>query len=112
MSTITNFSQAINAYQAASKAVSSLAQSSMQSTSSAAPASAQPSFSDLVGGALMQAKTGAYKAEAISTQGLLGKADITDVITAVSNAELSLNTVVSIRDRMINAYQDIIKMPI
>ena len=41
-----------------------------------------------------------------------GKADLTDVVTAVSEAETALNTVVAIRDRVISAYQDIIKMPI
>ncbi|MGE3769710.1 MAG: flagellar hook-basal body complex protein FliE [Bdellovibrionales bacterium] len=41
-----------------------------------------------------------------------GKADITDVVMAVSNAELTLQTIVAVRDRVINAYQDIIRMPI
>jgi flagellar hook-basal body complex protein FliE len=37
---------------------------------------------------------------------------MTDVVTAVADAETALNTVVAIRDRVINAYQDIIKMPV
>ena len=42
---------------------------------------------------------------------LTGKVDLADLVTAVSNAELSLNTVIAIRDKVIGAYQDIIRMP-
>ena len=45
-------------------------------------------------------------------QALAGKADLADVVTAVSNAELTLQTVVAVRDRVVAAYLDILKMPI
>ncbi len=113
--TISSFAQAVNAYKSAMKTTESLMGGAhaapVQETANSLPAG-KASFGDLVGEALINSKQGAYKAEALSTQGLLGKADLSDVITAVSNAELTLNTVVSVRDRMINAYQDIIKMPI
>ncbi len=35
-----------------------------------------------------------------------------DVVQAVSNAELTLQTVVAVRDRVVNAYQEIMRMPI
>lgn len=41
-----------------------------------------------------------------------GKADLVDVVTAVSSAEASLETVMAIRDQVINAYQEIMRMPI
>lgn len=41
-----------------------------------------------------------------------GKAELVDVVTAVSNAETSLETVIALRDRMISAYQDIMRMPV
>ena len=41
-----------------------------------------------------------------------GTADVTDVVTAVSRAEITLQTVVAVRDRVIQAYQDILRMPI
>ena len=44
--------------------------------------------------------------------GIQGKADIQDVVLAVSNAEMALNTVVSVRDTAIKAYNSIISMPI
>ncbi len=48
----------------------------------------------------------------MATKALVGKADLTDVVTAVSEAETALNAVVAVRDRVISAYQEIIKMPI
>jgi flagellar hook-basal body complex protein FliE len=51
-------------------------------------------------------------AEAQSLQAIAGQGSITDVVTAVSKAELALQTTVAIRDRVVQAYQDIIKMPI
>jgi len=41
-----------------------------------------------------------------------GKAQLVDVVTAVANAETSLETVMAIRDQVINAYQEIMRMPI
>jgi flagellar hook-basal body complex protein FliE len=45
-------------------------------------------------------------------QALAGQADLTDVVIAVTNAEVTLQTVVAIRDRVIQAYQEIIRMPL
>ena len=39
--------------------------------------------------------------------GATGKADLASVVTAVENAGLMLQTVVSIRDKVISAYQSI-----
>lgn len=51
-------------------------------------------------------------AEKVSAQAVAGEADLVDVVTSVSNAEMVLDTVVTVRDRVIQAYNDIIKMPI
>jgi flagellar hook-basal body complex protein FliE len=41
-----------------------------------------------------------------------GKADIVDVVTAVAESEAALETLVAVRDRVIAAYEDIMRMPI
>ncbi len=41
-----------------------------------------------------------------------GKANIVDVVTAVAESEVAINTLVSVRDKVINAYEEIMKMPI
>lgn len=67
-------------------------------------------------GALQRAIEGAVQtgqdAEAKATQAIAGNGDITAVVTAVSRAELALQTTVAIRDRVVQAYQDIMRMPI
>jgi len=69
-------------------------------------------FFDMVADAGRAAiKTGKTE-EVTSMKGMAKEAELTDVVTAVSNAELTLQTVVTIRDRVIQAYQDIIRMPI
>ena len=50
--------------------------------------------------------------EAATLQAVAGKADIANVVTAVSNAEVTLQTAVAVRDRVVQAYLDIIRMPI
>jgi flagellar hook-basal body complex protein FliE len=52
------------------------------------------------------------KSEEMSKQAIAGKADVRDVVAAVNNAELTLQTVVAVRDKVIGAYNDILKMPI
>ena len=45
-------------------------------------------------------------------QALVAPTDVSQVVMAVTNAEVTLETVVAVRDRVIQAYQDILKMPI
>lgn len=76
-------------------------------------AAAPDGFGSLVKDAVGSAAEVMAKGEALSTAAVAGgKADLTSVITAVTNAELTLQTVVAVRDKVIQAYQDIIRMPI
>ena len=52
------------------------------------------------------------KGETETLKAAAGKADITDVVTAVGQAEITLQTVVAVRDRVIQAYQEILRMPV
>jgi flagellar hook-basal body complex protein FliE len=54
----------------------------------------------------------ARKAEAKMTQATAGKADLVDVVTAVAESEAALETLVAVRDRVIAAYEEIMRMPI
>lgn len=75
-------------------------------------ASEGASFGKLMKDALQGAVDTQYKAEDLKMESLTGKVELSDLVTAVANAELTLNTVVAVRDRVITAYQDIIRMPI
>lgn len=69
-------------------------------------------FGDLVREALQSTVQSNRQAEQVSAQAVAGKADVTDVVTAVTNAEMALDTVVAVRDKVITAYQEIMRMPI
>ena len=51
-------------------------------------------------------------AEQTTTSMVQGKADVVDVVTAVAETEVALETMVSVRDRVISAYEEIMRMPI
>ena len=78
------------------------------------PRSTDPgkTFADLLGDAARGAIQTGRESEKMSALGIAGKADLNEVVTAVTSAEITLQTVVAIRDRVIQAYQDIVRMPI
>lgn len=70
------------------------------------------SFADLMTQSSADAISTLQQGENVSLQALTGKADVTDVVMAVNNAEITLQAVVAIRDRVIQSYQQIMNMPI
>ena len=52
------------------------------------------------------------QADAQSVAAISGGGNLTDVVTAVARAELALQSVTAVRDRVVQAYQDIMRMPI
>lgn len=71
-----------------------------------------PSFGALLAQSVDDAIKTNRESERVSIQAASGQADLQDVVEAVNAAEISLQTVVSIRDRVISAYQEILRMPI
>jgi flagellar hook-basal body complex protein FliE len=77
------------------------------------PASAGgSSFADMVKGAIDSAAATGKASERLSLAAVGDGADLTQVVTAVAEAETVLNTVMAVRDRVIDAYKDILRMPI
>lgn len=70
------------------------------------------SFGTMVRGLIDDAAAAGVRGEQVTAEAMIGQADLTDVVMAVNNAELTLQTVVAIRDKVIEAYQEIIRMPI
>ena len=77
-----------------------------------APRDSGGGFGDLVRQAAGEVIGTLKQGEQTAFAGISGKADIAQVAAAVANAETTLETVVAVRDKVIAAYQDIIKMPI
>ena len=71
-----------------------------------------PNFSELVGSAVMDTQASLQGGEQMSAAGATGEAELVDVVTALSAAELQLETVVAVRDEVIKAYREILQMPI
>jgi flagellar hook-basal body complex protein FliE len=64
-------------------------------------------------GGLVTGASGALKAaETASAQQVAGKGDLIDVVTAIGAAETALDTMVAVRDRVIGAYSEIMRMQI
>ena len=54
----------------------------------------------------------ARKAEAAMVQATAGKGDLVEVVTAIAESEAALESLVAVRDRVISAYEEIMRMPI
>lgn len=71
-----------------------------------------PDFGEMLKGVLNDSVSASKKAEGMMQAHVAGKAELIDVVTAISSAETSLETVMAVRDQVINAYQEIMRMPI
>ncbi|MFT5182109.1 MAG: flagellar hook-basal body complex protein FliE [Alphaproteobacteria bacterium] len=69
-------------------------------------------FADIVKSIGESAIEAGNKADQMSIAAVDGKANVAEVVTAVANAELALQTVVAVRDQVVQAYQEILRMPI
>lgn len=80
--------------------------------SAASEQGAGGSFGSMIEGMVTEAAGSLRKAEAESAKQVAGKGDLIDVVTAIGAAETALDTVVAVRDRVVNAYSDIMRMQI
>jgi flagellar hook-basal body complex protein FliE len=69
-------------------------------------------FSDFLTGAVKDSISTMHQGEQAATSQVAGKANIVDVVNSVNAAELTLDTVVAVRDKVVAAYQQIMNMPI
>lgn len=74
--------------------------------------SGQQSFGALLKDTLGSVVDVGRKSDAQSVAMAQGKANVVDVVTAVAETEVAVGTLVSVRDRVIQAYEDIMRMPI
>ncbi len=71
-----------------------------------------PSFSALLRDAVGSVAEVGRKADAQTVAMVQGKANVMDVVTAVADTDVAFSTLVSVRDKVISAYEDIMKMQI
>ena len=69
------------------------------------------SFGALVKDALGSAGDALKAGEQQTLEAVAGKADLNQVVAAVSNADMALQAVVAVGDKVIQAYQSVMSMP-
>lgn len=79
-------------------------------TDEAAPGGAD--FGSILAQAAQNTMQSLKAGEQASLRALAGKADVGQVVQAVSAAEVTLQATIAVRDRVVQAYQEIIRMPI
>lgn len=91
---------------------SAAAQAYAKTASTESGTSGTENFGTALANALDGAIQTGEQADTTSVQGLNGQGDLTQIVTSVTQAELALQTTVALRDRMVQAYQTIMNMPI
>jgi flagellar hook-basal body complex protein FliE len=69
-------------------------------------------FADALAAAAGEMAQTLQAGEAAARQALTGTGDIQAVVEALTATELALETAVAVRDRVVEAYQEVLRMPI
>lgn len=100
----TSYANAVAAYARAGKGA--------EAASAGGPDAPGDTFAALVKDAVRGAVSAAEGGEKASVTAITEGADIGQVVTAVAEAELTLQAVIAIRDKVVQAYKEISQMPI
>ncbi|MEA2950557.1 MAG: flagellar hook-basal body complex protein FliE [Alphaproteobacteria bacterium] len=71
-----------------------------------------PNFGSLLKDAMSAVTEAGHKSDLQAQSMAAGKANIVDVVTAVAETEVAVNALVSVRDKVVQAYEEIMRMPI
>ena len=104
---VNSVANALNAYQAALSRINGGAAAKPEAASKT-----EASFGQVLQDVVEEAADAQKQAEITTVNGIVGKADIQDVVLAIANAEQALETVVAVRDTAIRAYNSIMQMNI
>lgn len=104
---------ALRAYAAVAQQAGRVAQPQPGEEAAAGAGQVQgPNFGTMVKDAVGSVEATLTGAEQLTAQAATGQAELVDVVTAMAAAEVQLETVVAVRDQVIRAYQEILRMPI
>ena len=92
--------------------ISSLTESVFGSEQTTPAQQTGASFASVLGNISVDAMNNLKKAEVASFEGIQGKANTREVVDAMLSAEQSLQTAIALRDKIVSAYLEIVKMPI
>ena len=98
-----------NAYANASKLIS---QSAKPNTNLLADSGQGNDFAKMLAQQVQGVVDTGKKSDAMALDMVNGKANVVDMVTALSQTEMAIDSMVTVRDRVISAYEEIMKMPI
>ena len=75
-------------------------------------AGGEKSFSSMLKDAMGAVVDAGKKSDGQAQKMAAGKANVVDVVTAVAETEVAIDALVAVRDRVIQSYEEIMKMPI
>ena len=75
-------------------------------------AKSETSFTSVLKEALASVNETGHKSDTQSRAMVNGKSNMVDVVTAVAETEVAIDAVVAVRDKVIAAYEEIMRMPI
>lgn len=78
----------------------------------AATGEASQSFGDMLRDAAEQSVQAVRQGDEVATSGLTGDASIQQVVEATMSMESTVRVSVAVRDKIVEAYQEIMRMPI
>jgi len=102
-----------NAVAAAYSNASKLIQDAAKTSSGAAGQGVQGAdFGKLLADQVQSVVDAGKTSDKMSLDLVNGKANVVDVVTAISQTELAMESMVAVRDKVISAYEEIMRMPI
>ena len=107
--TTTPFNAVASAYSSAARLIGEQGRSSLTGLGDKAQA---PDFGKLVADGMQSVVDAGKVSDQLSLDLVNGKANVVDVVTAISQTEMAMESMVTIRDRVISAYEEIMRMPI
>jgi flagellar hook-basal body complex protein FliE len=69
-------------------------------------------FASMIGKAIEATADAGRRSDAQAASVATGRADVVDVVTAVAESEAAIETLVAVRDRVIAAYEEVMRMSI
>lgn len=111
MAISTPFNAATAAYGNASRLINQAAKPSTDLTALANPGGGG-SFADMLAQQVQGVVNAGKTSDAMAIDMVNGKANVVDMVTALSETEMAIESMVTVRDRVISAYEEIMRMPI
>ena len=108
----TPFNAATAAYGNASRLINQAAKPNTDLPALACSGGGGNNFADLLAQQVQGVVDAGANSDRMAIDMVNGKANIVDMVTALSETEIAIESMVTVRDRVISAYEEIMRMPI